>query len=241
MHAATRAARARLAHELDQHQPGEQAAAWRCREGSKALRAALAAAGQGQPLGDWQVAWLCLLLADSQVRDLAWAGTGRDPAQLRLWSDLTRRAEPELVPAPASLCAFTAWYRGDGVLARVAVQRALAADATYRMALLMRQVLDAGISPQRLGNWPAVAAAWLSGAQDPCSTTGRDTDPAGNDGVDTGPTSGGCDMPRPQGQWWSCPGCGVTIEASQADLIAEHSGRCPTATSSARAPWSPST
>jgi hypothetical protein len=161
MDAATQAARARLARELDQHDSPEQAAAWRAREGAQGLREAITAADDGQPLDDAQAAWLCLLLTDHTVCDLAWAGIDRDPAQLRMWADLTRRAEPALVPAPASLLAFAAWYSGDGVLARVAVQRVLEVEATYPLALLVSHLLDEGVSPRLLDNWPALAATWL--------------------------------------------------------------------------------
>ena len=40
---------------------------------------------------------------------------------------MLRRVEPAYVPAPACLLAFAAWRAGQGALARVAVDRALAA------------------------------------------------------------------------------------------------------------------
>ncbi len=56
-------------------------------------------------------------------------------------------AAPEFVPAPASLLAFTAWQSGEGALANVAVERALAADPAYSMALLIGQAVQAGLPP----------------------------------------------------------------------------------------------
>ena len=51
--------------------------------------------------------------------------------------------------APASLLAFTAWQAGDGTLANIALDRAVAADPGYSMALLLRDILAAGIPPSQ--------------------------------------------------------------------------------------------
>ena len=69
------------------------------------------------------------------VQDGPWA---QRRAHLRLWSDLTRLARPGYVAAPASLLAFVAWQAGDGALANVALDRALADDPRYSMARLLR-------------------------------------------------------------------------------------------------------
>ena len=61
--------------------------------------------------------------------------------------DLTRLAPAGYIAGPASLLAFTAWQHGDGALANVALDRALADDDEYSMAQLLRQVLAAGASP----------------------------------------------------------------------------------------------
>jgi hypothetical protein len=63
---------------------------------------------------------------------------------------VTRRARPDLVPGPASLLAFAAWRTGDGTLATLALNRALAADPSYRMAGLLDQVIQAGLPPSVL-------------------------------------------------------------------------------------------
>ena len=47
-------------------------------------------------------------------------------AHQRLWTDLTRRAQPGYAAAPAALLAFTAWQGGNGALANIALDRALA-------------------------------------------------------------------------------------------------------------------
>jgi Domain of unknown function (DUF4192) len=94
-------------------------------------------------------AWLAFVLTSLWVRDDAWARM--DPAHRdahrRLWTDLVRRAQPGYVAAPASLLAFTAWQCGDGALANVALDRAVADAPGYSMALLLRQALAAGMPP----------------------------------------------------------------------------------------------
>jgi len=94
-------------------------------------------------------AWLTLMLRQLPIRDDAWARM--DPqhqtAHQRLWTDLVRRAQPGYVAAPASLLAFTAWQVGDGALANLALDRALADLPDYSLALLLRDILDAGTPP----------------------------------------------------------------------------------------------
>ena len=63
-------------------------------------------------------------------------------AAVELWRDVTRRARADLVAAPATLLAYAAWRSGNGVLARMAVDRALAADPRYPMALLVGEAVD---------------------------------------------------------------------------------------------------
>jgi Domain of unknown function (DUF4192) len=94
-------------------------------------------------------AWLALVLRRLRIRDDAWARmdpTHRD-AHRRLWTDLVRRAQPGYLAAPASLLAFTAWQGGDGALANIALDQALADTPGYSMALLLREALTAGAPP----------------------------------------------------------------------------------------------
>jgi Domain of unknown function (DUF4192) len=110
-----------------------------------------------------QLAWLAVLLGDIRVRDDAWARM--DPAHrddhCRLWTDVVRGAATDCVPAPASLLAFTAWQAGNGALASVAVDRALAADPRYSMALLIGSATQAALPPAaaRMPMTPAAVAA----------------------------------------------------------------------------------
>jgi hypothetical protein len=137
-------------------------------EGLNAVGSAIATyrAG-GKFASDYQVAWLTVALRDLRVRDDAWARM--DPAyaddHLRLWTDVTRRAQPGHVAAAASLLAFVAWQSGDGALANVALDRALTDDPGYSMALLLRQVIGAGAPPSlaRLPMTPEEVAASYDG------------------------------------------------------------------------------
>jgi hypothetical protein len=132
--------------------------------GRRAVRAAVLRYRRGGVLDDQdEIAWLGLTLTDLRVRDDAWARM--DPsfndAHRRLWTNLVRRLPAEHVPGPAALLAFTAWQSGDGALASIAIERALAADSAYSMALLIADALHAGLPPSaaRLPMTPKQVAA----------------------------------------------------------------------------------
>ena len=78
-------------------------------EGLNAVGAMIATyRGGGKYTTDYQIAWITVALRDLRVRDDAWARM--DPAQAdahrRLWIDVTRRAQPGYVAAPAALLAL---------------------------------------------------------------------------------------------------------------------------------------
>lgn len=108
-------------------------------------------------------AWLSLFLTSLRIRDDAWArmDPGHHDAHRRLWADVTRHAQPGYIAAPASLLAFTCWQGGDGALANIAVDRALADKPGYSLALLLRDTLNAGAPPSmaRLPMTPEQVAA----------------------------------------------------------------------------------
>jgi Domain of unknown function (DUF4192) len=117
--------------------------------GQLAVSAAIGRCRAGELPGIGHAAWLTIALRELRVRDDAWARMDcehRD-AHLLLWAHLTRLARPGYVAAPASLLAFVAWQSGDGALANVALDRALADRPRYSMAKLLRQALDAGAPP----------------------------------------------------------------------------------------------
>ncbi len=140
-----------------------------------------------------RLAWLAVLLTDLRVRDDAWARMDppRTEAHLRLWTDVLKGASTDYIPAPAALLAFTAWQAGNGALAAVAVDRALAADPDYSMALLLSGALQAGLPPSAakmpmtpaevagsyaaVGNGTAVGRPTTGRPTTGRSTTGRST------------------------------------------------------------------
>ena len=101
----------------------------------------------GRQLGDHEAALLTLLLELPSVRDVAARATTGAPWQLQMWADLTRRAQPDLSAAPATLLALAALQAGNGPLADIAVARALNADPGYVLAHLLAQAVAAGIDP----------------------------------------------------------------------------------------------
>ena len=121
----------------------------------------------GQFTADYEIARITVALRDLRVRDDAWArmDPGHAEAHQRLWTDVARRAQPGYVAAPAALLAFVAWQSGHGALANVALDRALADDPRYSMALLLRQVITAGAPPSlaRLPMTPEEVAASYDG------------------------------------------------------------------------------
>ena len=134
-------------------------------------------------------AWLGLVLTSLRIRDDGWARM--DPqhrdAHKRLWIDVVRRAQPGYVAAPASLLAFTAWQRGDGALANVALDRAVADAPGYSMAMLLREALAAGVPPSMaaLPMTPKEVAASYDRTSDPADPGDGGISPAssGTDAV----------------------------------------------------------
>jgi Domain of unknown function (DUF4192) len=123
----------------------------------------------GRFSSDDEIARITVALRDLRVRDDAWArmDPAHSEAHLSLWTDVVRRAQPGHVAAPAALLAFVAWQSGDGGLANVALDRALADDPRYSMATLLRQVITAGAPPSlaRLPMTPEEVAASYDDAE----------------------------------------------------------------------------
>jgi len=117
----------------------------------------------GGRLEPQEAAWLTVVLRDLRVRDDAWSRMRPEyrEAHTRLWTDLTRLAQPGYVCAPAALLGFVAWQSGNGALANVALDRALDEDPRYSMAELLRQAIDSGAPPSlaRLPMTPEDVAA----------------------------------------------------------------------------------
>ncbi|SCG77711.1 DUF4192 domain-containing protein [Micromonospora inositola] len=124
------------------------------RAGEDIVRETFARYADDQVLTDDELAWLTVLLPITAIRDTAWRATDSQPWHVALWSDITRRAQPDLAAPPASLLAFAAWRSGAGALASVAVDRALQANPSYSLAQLIDRALREGLPPSVLDGWP---------------------------------------------------------------------------------------
>lgn len=129
------------------HNAGERAAPSVSHLGAAAVQEAFTNAAAGRRLPDAQAAWTTVLLAVLPVRDYAWARTDDSDNHVRLWTDLTRRARPDLAAGPACLLAYSALLRGNGLLADIAVQRALQADPGYSLAHILLPAIRNGTPP----------------------------------------------------------------------------------------------
>ena len=92
---------------------------------------------------------LVVSLSDIRLRDCVLAEVLTDRAALQhLLEQLCRRALP---PFDAPVCALLAWVchvRGDGTLAAIAAERALADDELYSAAHLVLDALESAIPPE---------------------------------------------------------------------------------------------
>lgn len=118
------------------------------------------------PLSDTEVVDLAMALSSHRVRDacLAFAIGPNHAAAEQLWLELTRGCPaPERAEA-AVLLAFTAYLRGEGGLASVALEAAEEACAGHRLAGLLRHALNCGLAPARIRDLALGAAdeaGWL--------------------------------------------------------------------------------
>jgi hypothetical protein len=103
-------------------------------------------------LPDELVARVLRALQDPAVRDRALGlALAQDAAAAEaLWTECTRRAPDMLAAAPATLLAVSAWLRGDGAMANIALERALEAEPGYRLARLLFPALAACLPPAEL-------------------------------------------------------------------------------------------
>lgn len=91
-------------------------------------------------------------VGDTELRDRALTlGLGADAAAAQaLWTEVLRRVPAPLDVAPATLLAVTAWSRGDGTTASIALDRALDGQPGHTLALTLRAALAAALPPRDL-------------------------------------------------------------------------------------------
>jgi len=112
-------------------------------------RVSALADGIAKPLRHRDAARMSVALIDRPLRDRVAAHCLQESASAAesLWIDLLRRVPPPLDAAPATLLAMSAWARGDGAMANVALDRALDSDPGYSLAQLVRTALDHALPP----------------------------------------------------------------------------------------------
>ncbi len=122
-----------------------------------------AAAAEDLTLSDSIVAEVASALCDHRVRDacLPWCSGPGAVAAERLWLALVRATPAPERAEPAALLALTAYLRGDGALAGVALDAALQACPEHSLSGLLRAALDGGLPPELLRGVAADAAAAL--------------------------------------------------------------------------------
>jgi hypothetical protein len=101
------------------------------------------------PLSDEDIVRVTVALSDHAVRDacLELGSPAREAAGEHLWTTLVRNTPaPERAEA-ASLLAFAAYRRGDGVFAAIAIECALDADPSHRLSGLVDAALSVGLPP----------------------------------------------------------------------------------------------
>jgi uncharacterized protein DUF4192 len=126
----------------------------RAQEAVRRWRSAILAQEAAQSvLSNADAALLLVGLADVAVRDECCAAVREQHrgAAFRLARQLARRAVHPWDVAPYTLTSWLAWLEGNGMLSRVAIDRALVSDPDYRLGLLMEQLLDCGVDPAGWG------------------------------------------------------------------------------------------
>ena len=89
-------------------------------------------------------------MADVQVRDYALGIHTEDTYDLyfTMWRELLRLAPKDFIAPIACIVASMAYENGDGALAQKAIDRAIADQSDYPLALLLRRVFNAGWPPE---------------------------------------------------------------------------------------------
>jgi hypothetical protein len=109
-----------------------------------------AAVGWSGP-DDATVARFGVALSGIAVRDAVWMAVDDGRLDGRpLWRDLARRLPAPYDAAPLFLFGWAAWRAGDGTLAGIAAERAVASDPDYSAADLLLAALSRGVDPRRL-------------------------------------------------------------------------------------------
>jgi hypothetical protein len=115
------------------------------------VRTVLRRVAEGAQVGASDAARVAAALQDVVVRDEVATWSLDDAAALQSLAEAVVRQVGPPHDAPAcTLLAWVSYSRGDGARANVALDRALATDPGYGLALLLRQALDGGIPAEQV-------------------------------------------------------------------------------------------
>jgi len=118
---------------------------------TRALFAAQRAAQVGRMPTDRDAARYAVALQSYAVRDALWMALDDDRLQgIELWVNLARRLPSPYNATSLFLAGWRAWRDGNGALAGIAAELALAADPGYSAADLPLAALARGIDPRTL-------------------------------------------------------------------------------------------
>ncbi|WP_410642892.1 DUF4192 domain-containing protein [Amycolatopsis sp. lyj-346] len=133
-------------------------------EAASVVRAAFDRGRRGDgPPTDEEAVLLASALQLPDIRDLCLAmavppGTTSAREAEHLWLTLVREIPPPHRAEPAALLGFTAYLRGDGAFAGMALDNALEAAPDHVLASLLKRVLDSGTPPEVIHGLAAAAA-----------------------------------------------------------------------------------
>ncbi|ORX19439.1 DUF4192 domain-containing protein [Mycobacterium xenopi] len=107
---------------------------------------------EGTVPSDGELASIGAALGDVRVRDLLFTTADSDVAASAeaLWTLLARILPPRLRVEALTLLAFSAYLRGEGPLAGIALDAALAEEPHHRMARMLDTALQRGVRPDEL-------------------------------------------------------------------------------------------
>jgi hypothetical protein len=128
------------------------------------VQALLDRVASGAAVGPAEAAAVAVGLADVHARDaVATLILTREDELLPLLVQVARQVVPPDDAPVCTLVAWTAYARGDGALANVALDRALAGRPDYSLALLLRSCLDGGVHPDEVRSLARGTAEVLRG------------------------------------------------------------------------------
>ncbi|MEV6827899.1 DUF4192 domain-containing protein [Amycolatopsis sp. NPDC051102] len=132
-------------------------------EAASVIRAAFKRQHRGEgPPTDEEVVTVTSALTLPEIRDMCLAmaipaETSTACEAERLWLTLVRETPAPERAEPAVLLGFTAYMRGDGAFAGMALENALAAAPGHMLAKLLKAVLDRGTPPEVIRGLAAAA------------------------------------------------------------------------------------